>query len=219
MSPANDKHIFMKHFPFTFFAVLIFAAAASGQKGVDPQTQEIRREIEKTNTGNNTGAPPARSFDWGKGKTKVRETLPNPYRLNSRRDVLMTNIRDVLKERKILIDEAASRPNDGIFVTQPFIFAKGAVISQNEINRYAVLNTAETVWTRGQYTLTIEVQSIDGVRNNVSVTAKVEGRSGNGLTSEWTTLQSSGVAEDEFLAKLIESVTGTSPDAPQTEIP
>jgi hypothetical protein len=63
------------------------------------------------------------------------------------------------------------------------------------------------------------VQSIDGVQNNVSVTAKVEGRSGNGLGSEWTTLQSSGVAEDEFLAKLVETVTGISPDAPQTEIP
>lgn len=209
----------MKHSLYTVLTVIVFAFAAFGQKGVDPQTQEIRRESEKTNTGNNTGAPPARSFDWGKGKTKVRESLPNPYRMNSRRDVLMASIRDVLKERKITIDETASRPNDGIIVTQPFVFAKGAVISQNEINRYAVLDASGTVWTRGQYTLTIEVQSIDGVQNNVSVTAKVEGRSGNGLTSEWTTLQSSGSAEDEFLAKLIESVTGNSPDAPQTDIP
>lgn len=209
----------MKLLTSATFAVLIFAAAAFGQKGVDPQTQEIRREGDKTNTGNNTGAPPARSFDWGKGKTKERGLLANPYKMNSRRDVLLESIREVLKERKILIDEAASRSNNGILVTQPFIFAKGAVISQNEINRYAVLDTSGTVWTRGQYTLTIEVQSIDGVQNNVSVTAKVEGRSGNGLGSEWTTLQSSGIAEDEFLAKLVETVTGISPDAPQTEIP
>jgi hypothetical protein len=209
----------MKLLTSAIFAVLIFAAAAFGQKGVDPQTQEIRREGDKTNTGNNTGAPPARSFDWGKGKTKERGLLANPYKMNSRRDVLLESIREVLKERKILIDEAASRSNNGILVTQPFIFAKGAVISQNEINRYAVLVTSGTVWTRGQYTLTIEVQSIDGVQNNVSVTAKVEGRSGNGLGSEWTTLQSSGIAEDEFLAKLVETVTGISPDAPQTEIP
>jgi hypothetical protein len=57
------------------------------------------------------------------------------------------------------------------------------------------------------------------VQNNVSVTAKIEGRSGNGLASEWTTLQSSGIAEDEFLSKLVEAVTGVSPDAPQTDIP
>ena len=104
---------------------------------------------------------------------------------------------------------------DGIIITQPFVFAKGAVISQNELNRYAILQANDSVWTRGQFTLTIEVQSIDGVQNNVNVTAKVEGRSGNGLVSEWTTLQSSGAAEDELLAKLVEMITGNSPDAPQ----
>ncbi len=128
---------------------------------------------------------------------------------------MVDSILDVLKEKKILVDEAASRPKDGLIVTQPFVFAKGAVISQSELSRYAVLQYGDTGWTRGQYTLTIEVQPIDGVQNNVSVNAKVEGRSGNGLMSEWTTLQSSGVAEDEFLAKLVEAVTGNSPDKPQ----
>src|SRR5688500_2653668 len=109
MSFQYGSHIIMKHSMSAIFAVLIFAAASFGQKGVDPQTQEIRREGEKTNTGNNTGAPPARSFDWGKGKTKERGLLANPYRMNSRRDVLLASIREVLKERKILIDEATSR--------------------------------------------------------------------------------------------------------------
>jgi hypothetical protein len=59
------------------------------------------------------------------------------------------------------------------------------------------------------------VQAIDGTHNNVSVNAKVEGRAGNGLTSEWVTVRSSGVAEDEFLAKLVELVTGQSPDPAQ----
>ncbi|HSK72702.1 MAG TPA: hypothetical protein VK892_13455, partial [Pyrinomonadaceae bacterium] len=70
----------------------------------------------------------------------------------------------------------------------------------------------DTAWTRGRYTLTIEVQSIDGMQNNVSVLAKVEGRSESGLMSEWTTLQSSGIAEDEFLVKLVEAITGTTPE-------
>jgi len=204
----------MKNFLFTIFVFIILSATIFGQKGVDPQTKKIRDEGNKSNTGNNNN-PTARAFDWGAGKTKVREMLPNPYKLNSRRNVLVENIISALKEKKILVDDAASRPNDGIIITQPFVFAKGAVISQNEINRYAVVQVPETVWTRGQFTLTIEVQSIDGMQNNVSVTAKIEGRSGNGLTNEWTTLQSSGVAEDEFLSKLIETVTGNSPDAPQ----
>jgi hypothetical protein len=206
----------MKNFLLTIFFLFVLSAVAFGQKGVDPQTKKIQDEGNKTNTGNNTNNnPAARSFDWGKGKTKVREMLPNPYRLNSRRNVLIESIVSTLKEKKILVDDAASRPNDGVIITQPFVFAKGAVISQNEINRYAFIQSPGTVWSRGQFTLTIEVQSIDGIQNNVSVTAKVEGRSGNGLMTEWTTLQSSGVAEDEFLSKLIETVTGNSPDAPQ----
>lgn len=189
------------------FTILLFAAAVFAQKGVDKQTQKIREEANKTNKGNDV----SRSFDWGKGKTNKRDKLPNPYRLNSRRDVLVNNIIEVLKEKKIIIDESASRINEGVIVTQPFVFAKGAVITRNELSRYAVL-PGDTVWTRGRYTLTIEVQSLDGIQNNVSVLAKVEGRSENGLISEWSTLQSTGIAEDEFLVKLVEMITGTTPD-------
>ena len=127
--------------------------------------------------------------------------------------MLVDTIMQVLKDRKMVVDEASSRLSDGIIVTQPHVFSKGPVITQNELNRYGVLSFSDNAWSRGQYTLTIEVQSIDGIQNNVSVNAKVEGRAGNGMMSEWTTVQSSGLAEDEFLAKLVELVTGNSPDA------
>ena len=193
---------------------MLLPAAVAAQKGIDTQTQTIKQDTNKTTS---RGTDATRSFDWGKGKTQVRDRLPNPYRLASRRDALIASIRDVLKDKKILVDEASSRPGDGILITQPFVFAKGPVISQNELNRYGVLQYADNAWSRAQYTLTIEVQSIDGVQNNVAVNAKVEGRSGNGLTSEWVTVTSSGLAEDEFLAKLIEAVTGVSPDQPPAD--
>lgn len=196
----------MKYF-FQFLFVLFLASTVSAQKGVDPQTQKIRDEANKTNKGNDV----SRSFDWGKDKTKTRQMLSNPYKMNSRRDVLVNTIIEVLKERKIIVDESASRLSDGIIVTQPFVFAKGAIITRNELSRYAILS-GDTAWTRGRYTLTIEVQSIDGIQNNVSVLAKVEGRAENGLISEWSTLQSTGIAEDEFLVKLVEMVTGTTPE-------
>jgi hypothetical protein len=195
---------------------LALPLGAAAQKGIDTQTQTIKQEGNKTTS---RGTDATRSFDWGKGKTQVRDRLANPYRLAARRDALIESIREVLKEKKILVDEASSRPRDGILITQPFVFAKGPVISQNELNRYGVLQYADNAWSRAQYTLTIEVQSIDGVQNNVSVNAKVEGRSGNGLTSEWVTVTSSGLAEDEFLAKLVEAVTGNSPDQPQPDKP
>ena len=186
--------------------------AVSAQKGVDAQTKTIKEDGNKV-TSRTTDA--SRSFDWGKGKTRVRDRLANPYRLNSRRDVLLETIVQVLGEKKIFVDDASSRRSDGILVTQPFVFAKGPVTTGSELGRYGILEFSDSAWTRAQYTLTIEIQSIDGIQNNVSVIAKVEGRAGNGLTSEWRTVKSSGLAEDEFLSKLVEVVTGNSPDPAQ----
>ena len=202
----------MKKLIFSAAAVFAVASFAFGQKGIDTQTQKIKEDGNRANGTQRTSDAGGRSYDWGKGKTKVRERLANPYKLNARRDALVEAISGALKEQKIIVDEAASRPKDGVIITQPFVFAKGAVTARNELARYGVLPNSDTSWTRGRYTLTIEVQPIDGVQNNVSVTAKVEGRSENGLQSEWTTVQSTGAAEDEFLAKLIEAVTGASPD-------
>jgi hypothetical protein len=191
----------------------VTGGAFAQSKGIDTQTQKIKDDTNKA-TSRSTDA--TRSFDWGKGKTHVRERLPNPYRLTSRRDVLIETIKTVLRDKQMIIDEASSRFVDGVIVTQPFIFAKGPVTTQNELKRYGVIEFADNTWSRGRFMLTIEVQSIDGVQNNVSVNAKVEGLAGRGLTSEWTTVQSSGVAEEEFLVKLVEAVTGKSPNDPNT---
>ncbi|MBP6003255.1 MAG: hypothetical protein KA746_07460 [Pyrinomonadaceae bacterium] len=196
----------------SLFVLLSAGTISFGQKGVDTQTQKIKDEGNKVTT---RPTDASRSFDWGKGKTRVRDRLANPYKLNSRRDVLLETIAEVLREKRIIIDEAASRPKDGIIVTQPFAFAKGPVTTKSELGRYGVLDYSDSAWSRAQYSLTIEVQSIDGIQNNVSVIAKVEGRAGNGLSSEWRLVPSSGLAEDEFLSKLVEMVTGTSPDPTQ----
>ena len=202
----------MKKILFPVLLSSILASAVFAQKGVDPQSRKIHEEgVRGTQITSNNN----RTFDFGKGKTKTREMLANPYKLASRRDVLINSIVAVLKEEKIIVDEDASRLKEGFIVTQPFVFAKGAVITQNELSRYAILPESGVAFTRGRYVLTIEVQSIDGIQNNISVTAKVDGKAENGLRSEWTTLQSSGAAEDEFLAKLVETVTGKSPDEPQ----
>lgn len=187
------------------------AAAQSDQKGVDTQTQKIKADSTKT-TQHSRETDATRSFNWGKGKTKVRDPLPNPYTVVARRDALVDVISQVLQEQHILVDEAASRVKEGFIITQPFVFAKGPVTTKGELTRYGQVEYADTAWSRAQYTLTIEVQPIDATRNNVSVIAKVEGLSGTGFLSEWRTVPSSGLAEDEFLAKLVEMLTGKSPD-------
>ena len=51
--------------------LLTGAHGALGQKGVDTQTTTIKNDTNKTTT--YPTEPPSRSFDWGKGKTEVRD--------------------------------------------------------------------------------------------------------------------------------------------------
>ncbi|NJM54388.1 MAG: hypothetical protein HC846_14030 [Blastocatellia bacterium] len=85
-----------------FSIMVISAFAVFAQKGVDTQTQKITEK-----TGNNETTNVSRSFNWGKDKTKVRERLANPYKLASRRDILVQTILSVLEEKKLIIDEAS----------------------------------------------------------------------------------------------------------------
>jgi hypothetical protein len=198
-------------------AVTICCVTALGQaaKGVDKQNERVRDGGTNRTAGNNgakTDVSTGRGFDFGSGRTPETPFLPNPYRMTARRDVLITAVQDLMRSRKLVVDDAASKLSDGIIVSQPFTFIKGAVVSQAELSRYAdVPVSTSRGWTRGRYTLTVEVQSIDGSTANVSVNAKVEGRTDGATGAEWTTLRSTGLVEDEFLNKLVEAVTGASP--------
>src|SRR5262245_37315052 len=199
------------------FALIVLSVTAFGQRGtgVNKENTKVRDGVTNRTAGNNgskTDTGSGRGIDFGRGKTSEAPPLPNPYRLTARRDVLITTIQDVMRDRKLVVDEAASRLSDGIIVSQPFTFIKGAVVSQSEISRYAdVPVSSSRGWTRGRYTLTVEVQPIDGSTANVAVNAKVEGRTDGATGAEWTTLRSTGLAEDEFLVDLVTAVTGSAP--------
>src|SRR5436190_16806832 len=106
--------VMFRSLSFASFFLLILANAVVAQKGIDPQTQKIKDEGNKVTSRPTDASHP---FDWGKGKTKVRERLPNPTKLTARRDALVTAILDVLREQKIIVDEASSRKKDGLIVT------------------------------------------------------------------------------------------------------
>ena len=113
----------MKHICYSFFVIFVFSAFVFAQKGVDSQTQKI---TEKTGTNDNNNV--SRRIDFGKDKTKVREKLANPYKLASRRDILIKTVLGVLDENKLIVDEASSRLDEGIIVTVPYVFAKGQLL-------------------------------------------------------------------------------------------
>src|SRR5215204_3753812 len=155
-------------------------AFAQAAKGVDKQNERVRdsgSERTPANNGNKTDVGAGRGFDFGSGRTPEAPPLPNPYRLSGRRDVIITAVQELMRDRKLVVDESASKPSDGIIVSQPFTFTKGAVVAQADLSRYADVPTSSArAWTRGRYSLTVEVQPIDGSTANVAVNAKVEGR-------------------------------------------
>lgn len=117
-----------------------------------------------------------------------------------------------MRDRKFVLDTAASKPDEGTLISQPYTFTKGAVVATSELSRYAeITDTNGRGWTRGRYILIVEVQPIDSNNTNVSVNVKLEGRSDGVSGAEWTTLKSTGIAEEEFLQALIENITGAPP--------
>jgi hypothetical protein len=201
----------MKNFLRLSLVIIVCATSAMSQgKGVDKTSERVRDAGTNSGNGPKTDTGSGRGMDFGRNPKVL--PLPNPYRFSARRDVILKAVTDVMRDRKLIVDEAASRPDEGIIVSQPYTFIKGAVVSQTELNRYADLNTSDgRGWTRGRYTLTVEVQAIDGNSANVSVNGKIEGRTDGATGAEWITLRSTGIAEEEFISALVMNITGGPP--------
>jgi len=197
-----------------FCAVAVITAQAQDNqgKGVDPQTGRIRdtgNDRQPGNNGRNQSTGTGRGIEIGGGRSTAPPPLPNPYHFVARRDVVLHAVQELMRERSLILDTSVSKPDEGILISQPYRFVKGAVIAVTELNRYAdVPNDSTRGWSQGRYTLIVEVQPVDGANTNVSVNARIEGRSDGAAGAEWISLRSSGTAEQDFLEALIEKITG-----------
>jgi hypothetical protein len=201
-------------------ALLLLAAAASfpaqaQEKGVDQQNERVRdsgNNRQPTVNGGKLDTGVGRGIDFGAGRTPVAPPVPNPYRFSVPNDVLSKAVVELMAERKLIIDEPSSKPEQGLFISQPYTFTRGSVVTGSELNRLAEVPATDVRnWTRGRYTLIVEVQPIDGVNTNVSVNARIEGRSDGVLGAEWVSLRSNGEAEENFIVNLVRKLTGASP--------
>jgi hypothetical protein len=195
--------------------VLSCTVCAAQEKGVDQQNDRIRDSSTNRQpavNGSKVDTGVGRGMDFGKGKTQAPPPVPNPYRFQAANDVLMKAVQELMRERKLILDETVSKPETGLLVSQPYTFTRGTVVTSSELFRFAeVPRTEQGNWTRGRYTLIVEIQPLDGTASNVSVHARVEGRSDNVLGAEWLSLRSNGTAETEFLVALITKITGAPP--------
>ena len=116
----------MKCSLYIFAVIFLFvgSSVALGQgKGVDTQNQRISDNSSNkapANNGAKTNVGTDRSgINFGKDKTREKAMLPNPYRLTAHRDVIMKAVAEVMRDRKLVLDEGSSKPDDGILVAQP----------------------------------------------------------------------------------------------------
>jgi hypothetical protein len=198
-----------------FLSVALAVSAQAQEKGVDQQNERVRESGNNRQPAVNggkldTGA--GRGIDFGKGRTPTPPPVPNPYRFNVANDVLTKAVVELMAESKLIIDEPSSKPEQGLLISQPYTFTRGSVVTGSELNRLAEVPASEVRnWTRGRYTMIVEVQPIDGTATNVSVNARIEGRSDGVLGAEWVTLRSNGAAEEQFLINLVKKLTGAAP--------
>ena len=206
-------------FGWVFVLTLGCAGALAQEKGVDTQNDRIRNqgaERAPGQNGRNQNTGTGRGIDFGKGRTPALSPVANPYRFSSRRDVVLHSVEELMQEQKLVLDSANSNRADGVLVSQPFSFVRGAVVAIAEISRYADLPRDNVRgWTRGRYTLLVEVRALDGVTTSVAVNARIEGRSDSAAGSEWVSLPSNGEAEREFIVALVEKLTGAPPPPAQ----
>lgn len=200
----------------TLLLILTFGITqAQTEKGVDPAGDRIRdggNNRQPAVNGRKTDTGTGRGIDFGKGRTPAPPPVPNPYRFQVPNDVLTKAVEELMRERKLILDDAASKPEKGLLVSQPYTFTRGSVVTSSELNRVADIPESDLrSWTRGRYTIIVEVQPIDSSNTNVSVNARIEGRSDDVLGAQWLSLRSNGLAEQDFLSALVEKVTGAPP--------
>src|SRR5215216_6440496 len=212
---VRTKGLSMKTLLAIALLILACTVCAAQEKGVDQQNDRIRDSSNNRQPAVNGGKVDTgvgRGMDFGKGKTHAPPPIPNPYRFQVPNDVLSKAAQELMRDRKLILDETVSKLETGLLVSQPYTFSRGSVVTSSELNRLAeVPRTEQGNWTRARYTIVVEIQPIDSANTNVSVNARVEGRSDNVLGAEWLSLRSNGTAEQEFLLALIEKITGGPP--------
>ena len=95
------------------------AVCAAQEKGVDQQNDRIRDSSTNRQpavNGSKVDTGVGRGMDFGKGKTQPAPPVPNPYRFQAPNDVLTKAAQELMRERKLIIDDTVSKPETGLLV-------------------------------------------------------------------------------------------------------
>ena len=143
-------------------------------------------------------------------KPKGEKPLPNPLIVAASRDESLTAIKQMLETREIPLDKEECNQTTGecTLVSKPVIFIKG-IQTRSQLEHYAEVPAATVRnWSRGRYTLRIQVAPASPKTSQVGVYARFEGMADGVIGSEWVPLASKGQLEDRLLRCIQERILG-----------
>lgn len=126
--------------------------------------------------------------------------LENPQTFGKSREEMMDLIKQTLKDMEIPLDEKRTTEQTGMLYTKPVIFTKGGPSGENLEFVSRRPGGQLRNWTRGRYTLQIEVAPVDPQRIKLFVFAQIEGEyQDDALGAKWVACPSRGVIESNTL--------------------
>ncbi|HET9531531.1 MAG TPA: hypothetical protein VFQ92_14330 [Blastocatellia bacterium] len=143
-------------------------------------------------------------------KPKSEKPLPNPLIVNVSRDESLTVIKQMLETREIPVDKEDCNQTTGecTLVSKPVIFIKG-IQTRSQLEHYAEVPVAVVRnWSRGRYTLRIQVAPASPKTAQIGIYARFEGMADGVVGAEWVSLTSKGELEDRLLRCIQERILG-----------
>jgi hypothetical protein len=145
-------------------------------------------------------------------KPKAEKPLPNPSMIQSPRDETLKATKQMLETREVSIDKEDCNQLSGecMLITKPVIFIKG-ITAKSQLEHYCIVPAANVKnWTRGRYSLRIQITPASPKSSQVGIYAKFEGMTDGFDGNEWVQLSSKGELEDKFLRCIQDRATGGS---------
>jgi hypothetical protein len=143
-------------------------------------------------------------------KPKAEGHIANPLIMRSSRDDLRSVAKQMLETREIPLDkeECNSQTGECSLISKPVVFIKG-IAARSQLEHYCDVPAAHVRnWTKGRYTLRIQINPASPTSAQVGVYAKFEGMTDGLLENEWIQLSSKGELEDILLRCLDQRAKG-----------
>lgn len=143
-------------------------------------------------------------------KPKPEEALPNPMIVPASRDEVRAIVRQMLETKGIPFDkdDCDAQTGECAILSKPLVFIKG-ITTKSQLEHYCEVPAADVRnWSKGRYTLRIQISPASPKTAQVGIYARFEGLVEDTIGSQWIPLSSKGELEDQLMRCLNQRIRG-----------